>query len=379
MIMKNIYLDHAATTPIDPRVVKDMQPYWNQKFGNPSSLYSLGKQAKQALEEARKKIAVYLNCRPEEIIFEGSGTESVNHALIGTALANRAHGNHLITSAIEHHAVLHACEFLESIGFEVTYLPIAKNGLIKLDLLKGSIRPETILVSIMYANNEIGSIQPLPEIRKIINQENKNILLHTDACQAAGYLNLDVKDLGVDLLTLNGSKIYGPKGTGLLYVKAGVGINSIIHGGEQEKGQRAGTENVPGLVGLAAALELVSKNKEDEVKRLTLLRDKLIEGLLKIPKVSLNGGLENRLPNNVNITIAGVAGEKMVLELDKLGISCSTGSACTSGSTQASHVIVALGGDYQNVAGSLRFTLGHSNSQKDVDYLLKVLPQVIAG
>jgi len=374
---KTIYLDHAATTPLEPKVLKVMLPYLKEKFGNPSSLSTLGVEAKTAVKEARLIISKILNCEPEEIIFEGSGTESDNHALIGTALANRARGNHLITSVIEHHAVLHACEFLESQGFEVTYLPVDKEGLVNLEMLAESIRPETILVSIMYANNEIGTIQLLSEISTIIKTKNPQILFHTDACQAAGYLDLNVKTLGVDLITINGSKIYGPKGIGALYVKNGTAIQPIIHGGAQENSKRAGTENVAGIVGLSKALELAQKNKETENKRLLALRDKLISGSLKIKNVSLNGSAEKRLSNNVNITIKGINGEKVMMELDKLGIACSIGSACTSGNPDPSHVILALGKGYEEARGSLRFTLGHNNTEKDINYLIKILPQVI--
>lgn len=377
MAKKIIYLDHAATTYLDPKVERAMKPFGSKNFGNPSSLYSLGRQAKAALNEARIVIAQILNCQASEIIFEGSGTESVNHALIGVAMANRARGNHLITSATEHHAVLHACEFLESQGFEVTYLPVDKEGIVSLDMLKDSIRPETILVSIMSANNEIGTVQPIKEISELIKSITPSILFHTDACQAAGYLPLDVEQLGVDLMSVNGSKIYGPKGTGLLYVKAGTAIQPIIHGGEQENSQRAGTENVAGIIGLATALQLVQQNKSAEGRRLIKLRDKLIDGLIKIEGVSLNGGKNQRLPNNVNVTIAGVSGEKLVLELDKLGICCSTGSACTSGKVDPSHVIVALGNGYEQARGSLRLTLGHCNTDKDIITVLKALPKLV--
>ncbi len=374
---KTIYLDHAATTYLDPAVAKAMQPFWSQKFGNPSSLYFLGREAKAAITKARQEIAEVLSCSAQEIIFEGSGTESINHALIGACLANRARGNHIVTSVIEHHAVLHACEFLEAQGFEVTYIPVDHQGLVRLDLLKESIRPETILVSFMYANNEIGTIQPISEITRIISSSHAPILFHTDACQAAGYLDLNVETLGVDLMSINGSKIYGSKGTGVLYVKKGTAIQPIIHGGEQENSRRAGTENVAGIVGLATALKLVQQDKEKETRRIIKLRDKLTTGLLKISGVSLNGHAVKRLPNNVNVTIDQVSGEKLVLALDKLGIACSTGSACTSGRVDPSHVIVALGQNYETARGSLRLTLGHCNKEKDIDYTLKVLPGLI--
>jgi len=378
---KTIYLDHAATTYLRPEVVKAMEPFWENKYGNPSSLYFKGREAKAAIEDARSKVANIFGCCETEIIFEGSGTESDNHALIGTALANKARGNHIITSSIEHHAVLHACEFLETQGFEVTYLPVDKEGILKLDELKKAIRDETILVSIMFANNEIGTIQPIKKIGQTIkqlnNDSNNQIIYHTDACQAAGYYDMNVDELGVDLMTINGSKIYGPKGTGVLYVKKGVNINSLIHGGGQESGKRAGTENVAGIVGLATALELAQKEKGKESQRLAELRDKLIDGLLKIPKVVLNGHPAKRLPNNVNVTVMDIEGEAMLLHLDEYGICASTGSACTSGDLEPSHVILALGHPYEMAHGSIRFSLGHVNTQNDVDYVLKVFPPII--
>ena len=372
-----IYLDHAATTYVRPEVVKAMTPYLSEKYGNPSSLYSKGREAKKAIDQARIKVAQVFNCDISEIIFEGSGTESDNHALIGTAFANKGKGNHIITTTIEHHAVLHALEFLETQGFEVTYLPVDNDGIVKLDELEKSIRPETILVSIMYANNEIGTVQPIQECIKTLKHKNKNALFHTDACQAAGFYQLEVKELGVDLMTINGSKIYGPKGTGILYVKKGVAIQSYIHGGGQENGRRAGTENVAGIVGLSVALELVQAERQTESDRLTQLRNRLIDGLLKIPKVVLNGHLEKRLPNNVNVTIKDIEGEAMLLHLDELGIMASTGSACTSGSLEPSHVILALGHPYEMAHGSIRFSLGHLNTEKDIDYLLDVFPPII--
>ena len=374
---KIIYLDHAATTYLRDEVVKAMAPFWQEKYGNPSSLYAKGREAKAAIESARATAAKILGAKPEEIIFEGSGTESDNHALIGTAMANQSRGNHLITTAIEHHAVLHACEFLETLGFEVTYVPVDKTGLVKLAELEKAIRPETILVSILMANNEIGTVQPIKEIGQLIKKKNSQTYFHTDACQAAGYYDLNVEALGVDLMTINGSKIYGPKGVGLLYVKKGVAINPFVHGGSQENGQRAGTENVAGIVGLAAALELVQNEKESESQRLIKLRDRLIAGLLKIPKVVLNGHPAKRLPNNVNVTVMDIEGEAMLLHLDAQGICASTGSACTSSNLEPSHVILALGHGYEMAHGSIRFSLGHINSQKDIDYLLKVFPPII--
>lgn len=374
---KNIYLDHAATTYLDSRVVEAMRPFWQENFGNPSALYAVGREAKVAIEAARQKVAEILGCSPAEIVFEGSGTESDNHAIIGAALANKGRGNHLITSAIEHHAVTDSCEFLTKQGFEITYIPVDKNGVVKVDELIKALRPETILVSIMYANNEIGTIQPIAEISQAVKKHNPDILVHTDACQAAPYLDLNVDHLGIDLLTINGSKIYGPKGTGALYIRQGVAVSNLIHGGGQENKRRSGTENVPGIVGLAKALELVQSEKEIEVKRLTALRDYLIAGLLKIPKTFLNGHPVNRLPNNVNVSVLDVEGESVLLALDTLGVAISTGSACASGSLKPSHVILALGQPNEAVHGSLRFSLGHSNSQADLDYVLEKLPVII--
>ena len=378
MAGKLIYLDHAATTLVDHRVVEAMKPYWSDKFGNPSSVYQKGREASRAVSRAREQVAGIFGCTPAEIIFEGSGTESDNHAIIGAALANQSRGKHIITSAIEHHAVLHACEFLETLGFEVTYLPVTKEGLVKLEELEKSIRPETILVSIMYANNEIGTVQPVKEIGQLVKKANSRTYFHTDACQAAGFYDLKVDDLGVDLLTINGSKIYGPKGTGVLYARKGVIINSFVHGGAQEMGRRAGTENVPGIIGFAKALELVQTEKAKELERLIKLRDRLIEGLLKLDKVFLNGHPVKRLPNNVNVTILDIEGEAMLLHLDQQGIAASSGSACTSGSLDPSHVILALGHPYEVAHGSLRFSLGHSNTEEDVDRVLEVLPPIVA-
>ena len=374
---KIVYLDHAATTYLRPEVIKAMASFGSDNYGNPSSLYSKGREAKKALETARSKVAAILGCQPEEIIFEGSGTESDNHALIGTAYANRGRGNHLIATVIEHHAVLHACEFLETQGFEVTYLPVDKDGIVKLEELEKSIRQETILVSVVFANNEIGTVQPIREISQIIKKKNPKTYLHTDACQAAGFYELKVDELGVDLMTINGSKIYGPKGTGLLYVKKGTMIYPFIHGGGQEQGRRAGTENVAGIIGLATALELVQKEKAKENQRLIKLRDKLITGLLKIPKTVLNGHPTQRLPNNVNVTVLDIEGEAMLLHLDEAGICASTGSACSSGTLEPSHVIMALGHPYEMAHGSMRFSLGHVNTEEDIDYLLEVFPPIV--
>ena len=370
------YFDYAATTPCDVRVLKKMEPYFTLDFGNPSSIHQYGQIAKNAVDTARVEIAQILGCSPEEIYFTSGGTESDNLAILGTARANRTKGKHIITTTIEHHAVLHACEQLEDEGFEVTYINCDKDGIINPDEVKKAIRPDTILVSIMYANNEIGTIQPIWKIGRYC--KNKGIPFHTDACQAAGVLEINVDKLIVDLMTLNGGKIYGPKGIGLLYVRKHTNIWPIMYGGEQEKRLRPGTENVPGIVGLAEALKLAQKDREKENKRLTELRDKLINGIIKtIPKVKLNGHPEKRLPNNVNVSILDIEGEAMLLRLDMLGIAASSGSACTSGSLDPSHVILALGHGYEIAHGSIRFTLGKQTKKEDIEYLLKVLPKVV--
>lgn len=358
-----------------------MEPFWIKEFGNPSSLYLEARTAKKAIETARSKIAELINAKPEEIIFTAGGTESDNLAIFGVVnglgkLASLKTGGHIITTKFEHHAVLNTCKSLEEHGFKVTYLDVGKEGIVNPNDVKKNLRDETILVSIMFANNEIGTIQPIAEISKIVHE--KNVLFHTDACQAAGYLDLDVKKLGVDLMTVNGSKIYGPKGIGFLYVRKGVKIQPILFGGEQERKMRPGTENVPAVAGLAKAFELAQKDKKKESRRITVLRDYFIKRLVtEIPKTFLNGHPSQRLPNNINISVLGVEGESVVLYLDEAGIACSTGSACTSASLEPSHVIMALGKPYEYGHGSLRFTLGRRNTKKDIDYVLKVLPPII--
>jgi cysteine desulfurase len=364
------YFDYAATTPCDPRVLKKMEPYFNLDFGNPSSIHQF------AVDNARVEISQILGCSPEEIYFTSGGTESDNIAILGTARANQTKGKHVITTTIEHHAVLNPCEQLESEGFEITYINVDKDGIINPDEVKKAIRSDTILVSIMYANNEIGTIQPIWKIGRYC--KNKGIPFHTDACQAAGVLEMNVDKLIVDLMTLNGGKIYGPKGIGLLYVRKHTNIWPIMFGGEQEKRLRPGTENVPGIVGLAETLKLAQKDKEKENKRLTQLRDMLIKGIIKkIPKVKLNGHPEKRLPNNINVSILDIEGEAMLLRLDMLGIAASSGSACTSGSLDPSHVILALGHAFEVAHGSIRFTLGKYTKKEDIEYVLKVLPKVV--
>lgn len=382
---KFVYLDYASTTPLAPQVRKAMMPYLEDEFGNPSNLYTLGQRAKEAIKKARGQVASVLNCHPWEIIFTGSGTESCNLAVLGVAGACRTRG-HIITSKIEHHAVLHPIEALEKQGWKVSYLDVDKFGIINLNQLKKTLTKKTILVSIMYANNEIGTIQPIAEIArliKIFNRQtkksgNQKTLFHTDACQAAGQLDLDVKKLGVDLLTINGSKIYGPKGIGALYVKKGIELEPLMYGGEQEKGLRPGTENVAGIVGLGKALTLAERSRKKESQRLKVLRNYLIKEVLKsIPKSFLNGHPQKRLPNNAHFIILDIEGEALTLWLDKYGICASTGSACTSAQLEPSHVLRALGLPREVIHGSLRLTLGRETTKKDIDYLLKVLPKIV--
>ena len=384
---KIIYLDNAATTKTDPRVAKIIEFYSTKTYGNAGSLHKAGREAKAIISDARKTIAKILNCKPGEIIFTGSGTESDNLAVFGSARANKKFGNHIITSTIEHHAVLYSCEQLEKEGFKVTFVKVDKDGILILDDFKKTIGDNTIFVSVMYANNEIGTIQPIEEIGKIIKEVRAErekrgimtpIIFHTDACQAAGYLDLDVQKLGVDLLTLNGSKIYGPKGTGVLYVRTGVKVEPMIFGGGQEEGKRSGTENTPGIVGLAEALKIVQEKKEKESQREKKLRDYFIKEIQKnVSKVVLNGHVEKRLPNNINISILDIEGEAMLLWLDKYGVCVSTGSACDSQSLDPSHVILALGRPYEYANGNLRFTLGRKTTKKELDYILKVLPKIV--
>lgn len=386
MAKKIIYLDYAATTPLSPEVFKAMLPYLKEDFGNPSSVHILGQRAQIAIDKAREKIAKFLNCQAEEIIFTGSATEANNLAIKGLLenLRLKIKNCHIITSQIEHHAVLEPCKELEKNGVKVTYLPVNKEGLVSVSDVKKAIRPNTVLISIMYANNEIGTIQPIAEIgrrlkSKIQNQKSK-IYFHTDAVQAVNYLNCDVQKLGVDLLTISGHKIYGPKGIGALFIRKGTPVQPLIFGGGQESGFRSGTENVAGIVGLGEAINqiqnLKSKSQNSKIKR---LRDKLIEGILKtIPGSQLNGSRKNRLPNNLNISFEGVEGEAMVIALDEEGICASTGSACSSRSLEPSHVLLALGLSPEQAHSSLRLTLGRYTTKEEIDKVLKVLPKIVA-
>ena len=392
---KRIYLDHAAAAPMDKRVKKAMEPFWMENFGNPNALYKEGLAARNAVETARADVAKVLGARAKEIIFTNGGTESDNLAIFGVARnldiecpsGHSMSKFHIITTKFEHHAVLNTCKFLETQGFEVSYLDVDKDGILDPKNVAKALRPETILVSIMYANNEIGTIQPIREIVKVIRGVKKKgggnfvpffPLFHTDACQAPSYLDLNVEKLGVDLLTLNGSKIYGPKGIGLLYIKNGVKLQSLLYGGEQEGKLRPGTENVPAIVGLAEALKIADKDRKKESARLVRLRDYFINRLLgEIPKTVLNGHPTQRLPNNVNVSILDVEGESVVLYLDEAGVACSTGSACTSESLESSHVILAIGKSHAYAHGAMRFSLGRTTIKKDIDYVMKVLPDII--
>ncbi|MBW2963312.1 cysteine desulfurase [Candidatus Woesearchaeota archaeon] len=364
-----IYLDHSATTYVDLEVKKEMDRYFSQEFGNPGSMHQAGLTAKEAVKNAREKIAQILNCQPQEIIFTSGGTESVNLAIQG--LAKEKKQGHIITTKTEHHAVLETCKALEKQGFEVTYLDVDKFGMVNPGDVGKNIKPNTILVSIIYANNEIGTINNIKEISKITKKHN--IPLHTDACQA-GLLDLNV---GADLVTLNGSKIYGPKGIGILYKNKNIKLQPIIYGGGQEFNLRSGTENVPGIVGFARALELIQKNKEQESKRLIQLRDKLIENIKKIPKAILNGHPTERHPGNVNFSFADIEGESIVLHLNEQGICASTGSACTSNDLEPSHVLIAAGQPAEIAHGSIRFTLGKQTTEKDIEEVIEKLPKII--
>jgi len=384
--IKTIYLDHAATTYMDPRVLTAMKPYFTEKFGNPSSLYALGRESNGAINDARRSVAQILHALPDNIIFTAGGTESDNLALFGIARAHEKQGKHIISTPIEHHAILHALDELRKQGWEITLVPVDKIGRVNpADVIK-AIRPDTVLISVMYANNEIGTIEPIAEIgRELLKyRQAKNTAypyFHSDACQAAGYLDLDVEKLHVDLMTINGGKIYGPKGVGVLYVRRGVKIQPIIVGGSQERRLRAGTENVPGIVGLAKALEFAQSASEKESKRVRALSEYLWKQIeAKIPKVKLNGPEigEGRLPNNLNITFLDVEGEAMLLYLDEYGVMCSTGSACTSESLEPSHVLRALGLPYEYAHGSIRFTFGHCNTKAEIVYLMKYLPAIVA-
>ena len=375
--MKTTYMDYSATTYVKPEVLDVMMPFFTEKFGNPSSFYGISRETKMAIDNARAQVAKAINCDPNEVYFTGGGSEADNWAIKGIATAHMKKGNHIITTKIEHHAVLHTCEFLEKFGFEVTYLDVNEEGFIDLKQLESAITDKTILVSIMFANNEIGTIQPIKEIGAICRE--KKVLFHTDAVQAIGSVPVDVKEMNIDLLSLAGHKLYGPKGIGALYIRKGVRIDNLIHGGGQERGRRAGTENIPGVVGLGKAIEIATENIEENRARLTVLRDKLIDGILeRIPYARLNGPRgDKRLPGNSNISFEFIEGESILLSLDFEGICASSGSACTSGSLDPSHVLLAIGLPHEKAHGSLRTTLGAASTEEDVEKLLNELPPII--
>lgn len=371
-----IYVDNAATTKILPEVLECMLPYLKQEYGNPSSIYSIGRESRKAIESARKQVAKAINGETSEIYFTSGGSESDNWAVKGIAFANENKGRHIITTSIEHHAILHTCKYLEKYGFEITYLPVKSNGVIDIEDLKKAIRKDTILISTMFANNEIGTIQPIKEIGKIAKE--KGIYFHTDAVQAVGQIPINVKDLNIDLLSLSGHKFNGPKGVGALYIRKGVNISNMIHGGGQERNMRAGTENVASIVGMGKAIEIATKDIEEKNTYVLGLRDTLIKGLLNtIPDTILNGDKKIRLANNVNVCFKYIEGESILLMLDHLGVCASSGSACTSGSLEPSHVLLAIGLPHEIAHGSLRLTLSKENTQKDIAYILEILPPII--
>lgn len=374
--MKYIYLDNAATTRVAPEVLEAMTPYFTEYYGNPSSIYSFAGTSKDAMEEARAKIAGILGARPEEIYFTGGGSESDNWALKATAEAYAGKGKHIITTTIEHHAILHTCEYLEKHGYEVTYVGVDENGIIRLDELEQAIRPDTILISVMAANNEIGSIQPLKEIGEIARKHG--VFFHTDAVQAFAHIPLNVDEMNIDMLSASGHKINGPKGIGIMYIRKGVKIGSFIHGGAQERKRRAGTHNVPGIIGMAKAAEIADANMEARMAYECKLRDHLIERVLEeIPYSRLNGDRTKRLPNNANFCFRFIEGESMLIKLDQKGICASSGSACTSGSLDPSHVLLAIGLPHEIAHGSLRLTISQETTMDDIDYTVDELKKII--
>lgn len=371
------YFDNAATTRTDDEVLKEMLPYFSQSYGNPSSIYKIGRENRKAVEEAREKVAKAINAEPNEIYFTAGGSESDNTAIRGIAYAYKQRGNHIITSKIEHPAVLETCKQLEKEGFEVSYIGVDEKGIVNLEELKNSIKETTTLITIMFANNEIGTIEPIKEIGKIAKENN--IIFHTDVVQAVGSVKIDVKEMNIDSLSLSGHKFYGPKGIGALYVKKSVRFQKFVNGGHQEKNKRAGTENVPGIVGLGKAIEVAYSNLEEHNKKIKELRDYYVEEVKKrIPYIKINGDMENRLPGNSNISFRFIEGEGLLLNLDLKGICASSGSACTSGSLDPSHVLLAIGLPHEIAHGSLRITIGKYNTKEEVDYLLNNLEEIVS-
>ena len=377
MEKRRLYMDYSATTPVKKEVLDEMMPYLTDYFGNASSFHTFGREAKKALDKAREQVASLINAKPSEIYFTAGGTESDNWALQGVAFTHKDKGNHIITSKIEHHGILHTCEYLEKHhGFEITYLDVDSEGKVRIDELEAAIKDTTVLISIMFANNEIGTIQPIAEIGQIAKKHN--IIFHTDAVQAAGNIPIDVKDLNVDLISMSSHKIYGPKGIGALYIKTGTKLHTFVHGGAQEKRRRAGTENIPSIVGYGKAAEIAKSNMQNHIDNLTSLKAKLIDGILdKIPYTRVNGSMEDRLPGNVNFSFEFIEGEGILLMLDMLGIAASSGSACTSGSLDPSHVLMAIGLPHEIAHGSLRLSIGDFTTEEDIDYIIEKLPAVI--
>lgn len=376
MDKKIVYLDHAATTYVKEEVLNEMLPYFTEKFGNPSSLYSIARCTKSAIDTSRERVAKAIGANPDEIYFTAGGSEADNWALKGVAFKNKDKGNHIITTSIEHPGILNTCSYLEKQGFEVTYLKVNEEGLIDINELKNSIKDTTILISVMIGNNEIGTIQPIKEIGEIAKE--KGIYFHTDAVQGIGYIDIDVKEMKLDLLSLAAHKFYGPKGTGALYIRKGVKIDNIIHGGGQERRKRAGTENIPGIVGIGKAIELATTNMDEKNKEISAKRDRLLNGILeKIPYTKVNGSLESRLPNNINVSFEFIEGEGLLLLLDLAGVCASTGSACSSGSLDPSHVLLAIGLPHEIAHGSLRLSLGEATTDEEIDYVLDVLPKIV--
>lgn len=373
---ERIYFDNNSTTQVDKRVLEKILPYFVEKYGNPSSIHRIGQEVRKDIEEAREQIAATLGIKPGELTFTGSGTESDNMAIIGAARGNRDKGNHIITSSIEHSAVLAACKLLEKEGFEVTYLPVKQNGIIDIEELKKAVKAETILITIMHANNEIGTVQPIEEIGAVA-KENK-ILFHVDAVQSVGKIRFMPKEWNIDMLSFSGHKFYGPKGIGGLYIRNGVKVDKIIVGGHQERNRRPGTENVPGIIGMAEALRIAYENLEEESARESALRDDLEKKLVeRIPEVIVNGDIEKRLPGTLSLTIKYVEGESILLNLDLKGVAVSSGSACTSGSLEPSHVVLAIGVPIEHAHGTIRFSLGRFNTQAEVDYVADILPEIV--
>lgn len=374
--MQRVYMDYAATTPMLPEVAAAMQPFFSQRFGNPSSIHSMGQEGRDAVEAARGQVAVLIGCQPADVVFTGGGTEADNHAIKGVCLAGSERGNHIITTAIEHHAVIYACNFMKTLGFDVTILPVDRDGLVDPGDIKKAITGRTLLVSVMQANNEVGAIQPIAEISKITREAG--VYFHVDAVQAMGHLPIDVDKLGVDLLSASAHKLYGPKGVGMLYIRPGTRILPLLHGGGQEEGRRAGTENVPGIAGFGKAVEIAARDMAKEADTLTVYRDKLIEGILaQVGDAYLNGHRQRRLPNNANFSFDFIEGESILMYLDSEGICASTGSACSSASSEPSHVLTSLGIPVERARGSVRLTMGRWTTEGDVDKVLEALPRIV--